>query len=273
MRILSALLPLAASVSCTGIVSGEPTAGDPDVDQVSSDLPCDVAAVLDARCNSCHGSAAVPGIPLTLASYADLSAPSPFDPSQSVAELAVQRMKDGVSPMPPGVPAPSEDVAVLEAWVASGLAPGNCGASNPYDTPPRCSSEHYWAGADEESPQMHPGRACLACHEREHEGPRLLLAGTVYPSAHEPDECYGANGDATVVITGADGQTFSLRLGGSGNFFLEGEDGAELALPYTVVLRYEGRERAMVAPQTSGDCNHCHSPEGADGAPGRVTLP
>jgi cytochrome c553 len=120
---------------------------------------------------------------------------------------------------------------------------------------------------------MHPGQACIACHERDDEGPRFLLAGTAYPSAHEPDECYGANGDATVVIKGADGRTVSLRLQSSGNFFLEAEDDVTLALPYTAVLRYDGRERAMATPQTIGDCNSCHSQEGANGAPGRVTLP
>jgi len=29
----------------------------------------------------------------------------------------------------------------------------------------------------------------------------------------------------------------------------------------------------MTAPQTSGDCNGCHTQTGANGAPGRITLP
>jgi hypothetical protein len=29
----------------------------------------------------------------------------------------------------------------------------------------------------------------------------------------------------------------------------------------------------MTAEQTSGDCNGCHTPAGADGAPGRIVFP
>ena len=32
-------------------------------------------------------------------------------------------------------------------------------------------------------------------------------------------------------------------------------------------------ERAMVAAQTSGDCNSCHTLAGTNGAPGRIMLP
>jgi hypothetical protein len=34
-----------------------------------------------------------------------------------------------------------------------------------------------------------------------------------------------------------------------------------------------GKERAMVAAQTDGDCNKCHSEHGASLAPGRIMLP
>ena len=44
-------------------------------------------------------------------------------------------------------------------------------------------------------------------------------------------------------------------------------------MPFTAKVTYQGRERAMTAPQTSGDCNGCHTQAGANGAPGRITLP
>jgi hypothetical protein len=43
--------------------------------------------------------------------------------------------------------------------------------------------------------------------------------------------------------------------------------------PYKAKVTYMGRERAMVAAQTSGDCNSCHTQNGANSAPGRILLP
>ena len=36
---------------------------------------------------------------------------------------------------------------------------------------------------------------------------------------------------------------------------------------------YMGRERLMIAAQTSGDCNSCHTQAGASAAPGRLLTP
>jgi hypothetical protein len=44
-------------------------------------------------------------------------------------------------------------------------------------------------------------------------------------------------------------------------------------MPYTVEVRYQGRVRAMTTPQSTGDCNSCHTEQGAKGAPGRIMLP
>jgi hypothetical protein len=38
-------------------------------------------------------------------------------------------------------------------------------------------------------------------------------------------------------------------------------------------VQFKGKTRAMVAPQTNGDCNSCHTENGANKAPGRVLLP
>jgi hypothetical protein len=117
---------------------------------------------------------------------------------------------------------------------------------------------------------MNPGRACIMCHSTMN-GPALTIAGTVYPTAHEPDLCNGANGSngARVVITGADGVTQTLTPGVSGNF----NSRTRVMTPFKAKVTYMGRERAMAAAQTSGDCNSCHTQTGANAAPGRILLP
>ena len=78
---------------------------------------------------------------------------------------------------------------------------------DPFAAAPTCTSGTTWTKGNHGSPEMNPGRACLACHATMN-GPDLTIAGTVYPTAHEPDLCFGADGsnDVRVVITGADGQ-------------------------------------------------------------------
>ena len=122
---------------------------------------------------------------------------------------------------------------------------------------------------------MNPGRACIACHSMGR-GPAFALAGTLYPTAHEPDLCNGVNGTtgAKVVIVGADGKMQTLTPNGAGNFYYQGT----IAMPYQAKVVYMGRERAMIEPQTSGDCNNCHTqngamPSGTLKAPGRILLP
>lgn len=100
-------------------------------------------------------------------------------------------MKDAKRPMPPSG-ASASDLAVLEAWVAGGLAKGTCaapdaGGGGVYDTPTVCTSGTF-ANRDESSAFMLPGRACIGCHGRG-DGPSFTAAGTVYSTAHEPDDC------------------------------------------------------------------------------------
>lgn len=65
---------------------------------------------------------------------------------------------------------------------------------------------------------MHPGLECIGCHQREGEGPRFDIAGTVYPTAHEPDDCNGTGSGITVVITDSTGRQLSLQTTAVGNF-------------------------------------------------------
>ena len=237
-----------------------------------SSLPCDVAAVI-ATCTSCHATANPSG-GVRIAGRDDLLATSSLDGSQSVAQRSLVRMKDGASPMPPGSPLPSDQIAIFEAWVNGGMPEGDCsgvGGAPPVEV--ICTSQTYWDNGDEGSEDMHPGYACIDCHRKElgpSDAAKFPFAGTVYPTLHEEYDCNGIGG-STVVITEADGTTHTLPVRASGNFVLESE--APVAWPIRAEVRRDGKVAAMQDPVDSGDCNGCHTAIGAEGAPGRITPP
>jgi hypothetical protein len=116
---------------------------------------------------------------------------------------------------------------------------------------------------------MQPGAPCIACHASGGgEAPLFAIAGTVYPTLHEPTECNGA-ANVTVVITDAMGQQISLTSNSAGNFSYQGA----VVTPYTAKVVSAAGTLAMATPQTTGDCNSCHTETGANGAPGRITAP
>ena len=131
-----------------------------------------------------------------------------------------------------------------------------------------CASGSRWAGGDHESELMHPGTDCIACHIREGEGPRYTVAGTVYSELHQADDCFGVSG-ATVEITDANNAVTVLTTNEAGNFFTN----AKIAFPYTIKVFQDGRQNQMVAAQSTGACASCHTKDGANAAPGRVTAP
>jgi hypothetical protein len=181
--------------------------------------------------------------------------------------VVVARMQSTTAPMPPppGARATADEIAVISSWVASAYQAGaECGG-------PICTSGATWTGGNRESPLMNPGTACIQCHNTGNEAPRFSIAGTVYPTVHEPDLCNGAAPSAgvQVVITGADGQTVTLALNAAGNFFTQ----IAVAMPYRAKVTTATGQRAMTAAQTSGDCNGCHTASGANGAPGRIMVP
>lgn len=280
-HLLGASLTLSALAGCYGVADGtmaaagsgtSSTGTDSGVSAVASGLPCDVEQVLAARCTSCHSDPPISGSPMGLVTYADLTGPAKSDPSKSVAQLSLDRMQSTSKPMPPSPAAPeaASDIAILQAWVTAGLPMGMCGASGgtDYNTPLTCTSMTTWNLGDEGSSSMHPGGACINCHSSGGEGPRYTIAGTVFPTAHEPLDCNGASG-ATVVITDAAGAVLTLPTNRAGNFYSR----TALKLPYSAKVVVGGKERAMGATQMSGDCNSCHTDTGASGAPGRIMLP
>jgi hypothetical protein len=268
-----AWLAILALSSCTRMqaarhLDAPSTASGPSI----TDMPCDSANLLSAYCWSCHGTTPSSDAPMSLVTMADLTAPSIADPSKTMAQQAIVRIQDPTSPMPPAPASavPADQLAAFQAWVDGGMAAGTCMTSNPYDTPPVCTSNSFWDGG--EGSRMAPGQACISCHSQG-EGPRFAIAGTVYPTAHEPDDCNGTSsgtsGSISVVITGANGQSITLTPNSVGNF----SSRSGVGLPYTAQVISGGQVRAMSTPQTTGDCNSCHTQTGQNGAPGRILAP
>jgi hypothetical protein len=236
-----------------------------------SGLPCEVQSFLETNCWQCHGAMPTGGAPMPLMTLADLQAPAMTVPAESTGQLSVARMSDAQSPMPPGGILDPTVRATLENWVAGGMQAGSCQlpGTDPYGTPSVCTSGQT-DSSRRESSTMLPGEACISCHQT-NDGPRFAIAGTVYPTAHEPDDCVGASSGIQVVITDANNQVTTLTTNQAGNFYSRTRLG--LALPYHAKVVSAGKERAMSAAQTSGDCNSCHTEQGANQAPGRVMAP
>lgn len=189
-------------------------------------------------------------------------------------------------------------LAAVASWTACGGADssstsggggaggdgGSSSSGDPFSGASVCTSEQTWTLGEDVSdpmrPQMHPGEACNACHataEPLDPPPIFLVAGTVYPTGHEPGECYGVDGtaqtDIVVQVTDSQGQSYDLPVNATGNFMLEG---VPFVPPYTAKVISAKGERPMYAPQTSGDCNACHTEQGGgagSAAPGRIVVP
>jgi hypothetical protein len=240
-------------------------------------MPCAVQQLLENRCQSCHGVVPIEPAPNSLVTVADLTSPSLVDQALTNAQESVSRMQNTVFPMPtpPAAPATQDEIAALQAWIAAkyplggGCAPDagtgdtdtDASVGPSYSGPLICSSGA--AGAGGNGPAMLPGDACSTCHG-------FSIAGTAYKTEHESEGCAGASvTGATVVITDATGAVTTLPIGTDGNFYTtDGVTG-----PFRAKILYQGRERDMLTPQGFGSCNTCHTPNGANSAPGRIMLP
>ncbi len=263
-------------------------APQPDDDEPSreppaaSGLPCEVEALLRTRCQSCHAERPSAGASVPLMDHTDLTAPARSDASLTIAALALSRIKDPHAPMPPAPAGPldSAEIVALEAWLQAGTPLQTCGheptepSTDPYDAAPTCSSGAYWEGFDSGSRWMMPGVACIDCHRQyPNRAPRFNIAGTVFQTAHEPNKCFGVSAQtgAKIIITDAHGQELApIPVTSGGNF---GAIVSGLALPYRAKVVVGDEERVMLTPQTSGDCNACHTQAGSAGARGRIIIP
>jgi len=248
-------------------------------------LPCDVQAVYQTHCTTCHAAMPVNGAPMPLVTRSNLMTPSLASASMTFAQRTVVRMQSTTTPMPPvpGTPASAAEVQTVNDWIAAGYPAGTCGAGgaggggggggtvDPLGATPRCTSGTTWTGGNNGNSMMNPGRACISCHAGEDDAPRFTIAGTLYPTGHEPNLCNGVNGTtgARVVIVDAANHTVTLTPNAAGNFMYTGP----ITTPYHAKVTYQGRERIMPVAQTTGDCNSCHTQNGTNGAPGRITLP
>jgi hypothetical protein len=242
----------------SGTSSGDPTG-----------VPCDVQTVLSHACQSCHGAPPSGNAPNSLVSYADLTAPSKMDPSKSEIQLGVERMQAGT--MPPGGGASASDITTLQNWVNAGTPQGTACTTNtndPLNSGPTCTSTHMVGYCTNEScagSGMNPGKPCGSCHGS-------WIAGTVYPTGHEPDLCNGGQvSGVSVVVTDANGKVATMTVDTmTGNFR---SSGRSMVAPYKVKVTSGKGERVMNQTAPNGNCNSCHTQNGTQGAPGRITVP
>jgi cytochrome c5 len=303
----SVALAIGAAFACSSTSSSNPDDGDGGVDPTGSEggaslppsgapsgpagtglatgLPCDVQAVLENRCLACHGGQ-MTGVPSML-NYDDMLAKSKIDPTKTLAQLSLDRMKSTTSPMPPppAVAPDPDEIQTFADWVAAGTPKGAVCTDPPPPAPDggalvdggdagstalKCTSGKTWTMGNTKSPLMHPGFACNACHQVLG-GPNLRIAGTVYPSLHEPNDCDGKSPPPTltVIITDKNGRVTNLPVNAAGNFSTP----TKIQTPYKAKITDGVTTRAMIGSVTSGDCNSCHTEVGANGAPGRVMSP
>lgn len=268
-------VPMACAAAAGCYLAGDGKNGDASdagsadgyVDPSTTGLPCDVVAVLQGQCWSCHGPTPANGAPMSLVTYADLTAKSTADMTKTNAERCVARMQDASNPMPPGTSGGSaQDIATLQQWIAAGSPQGMCmGPPPPQIVCTSGQSNSRTSGGT----AMHPGGMCNTCHTQKGEGPLFTIAGTVYPTAHEPDDCFGFAGAQVVIMDMGGNVQTTLTSNSRGNFWYQGA----IQTPYKAKVVYGGKERAMNAAQTDGECNSCHTVDGANGAPGRIYLP
>lgn len=132
-----------------------------------------------------------------------------------------------------------------------------------------CTSGMYSSAARGDF--MNPGRDCTACHD-------FTIAGTVFPTLHEPDLCLGlpTSSGVTVELTDANGVVLTLTPNDAGTFYSRAEPqtpAATFTFPYSAVIKSPRGTRAMMTKQMRGNCNSCHSEAGTEGAPGRIQAP
>jgi len=259
---------------------GPVDAFDPGPDE----LPCDVKAALERACTHCHADPANSNAPEPLTTRFDFFRAAVSVDSQDVAQVARSRLS-GTSPlpMPPRSepPATSADLDTIRGWLAAGAPSGTCGRIAARPAPTTCRSGMMWTQDEACSDRMLPGMACRTCHAGEATQINYFFQGTMFPAFHEADLCEDPPpADAHIeILDDATGQiTLTLMPGAFGNFSSLGISPG-VPIPYRARVVANGQMREMMTPQTSGDCNACHTEQGTHApgttldAPGRITWP
>lgn len=106
--------------------AGDEPASDPAPTPAVEGVPCAVSAVLDKKCNSCHGATPKYGAPMSLVSYGDLHAATPTKPGKRVFEEVSARVHDDTRPMPqaPNPRLDASELTTIDEWVKRGAPRG-----------------------------------------------------------------------------------------------------------------------------------------------------
>lgn len=265
----NALLLLSALV-----VACDPAPSDSgDTGAIASSGWCEVQAVFDRRCVSCHSPAGGTqgGLDLQTDAHAALVGASSAFPGRTLvvagspadsfllAKLEGTQDAGEGGAMPPDRLLPQGKIDLVSQWIADG-ASDVC--SDPVTTPAECdtTNEDCVPGTcGGEGPHMLPGSDCIACHRSggAREAPTFGAAGTVFTDLAGSERASGV----VVHIVDADGQTHDLTTNSSGNFYTRDA----VPGPYTASLRVGGDEIAMTEHPDSGACSSCHRCDGEAG--------
>jgi len=176
---------------------GSPSPATPSGDGSStatSDLPCDVKAILDAHCATCHGRTPAFGAPMSLVSAGDFRATAPKG-ADVVGKRVLARIDDDALPMPPPPNArlSAADQTTLANWIGAGAPAGTC------------ASPGAGVGMLPDSSQVAPLPPDVTCY---HIAARASAAGDKYIVPTTPDlyRCFDYAppwGDKTVQVVSA----------------------------------------------------------------------
>lgn len=119
--------PTTSSGGSLGATGGSGGAASSTGSTSYSDIPCDVATVLQNNCNACHGAKPSYGAPMSLVHAGDF-AKKALDGTRTIGQSVIARINDDQRPMPqPPMPRlNAADTSTLTAWIQAGAKAGSC---------------------------------------------------------------------------------------------------------------------------------------------------
>ena len=220
-------------------------------------IPCDVQAVLNAKCVSCHSSPPINGSLSALVTLADLMATAKEDTTKNEAQLSLIRMQNTASPMPPASihnPATAAEIAAFKNWI-NGNYVGSCGGTTTDGGTPPPPPPNVFTGAPGfvssiAADTHNAGQNCMGgCHDH-----GFTFAGTL------TDGVGNGVAGAEVRLVDANGTAISVHTGTNGNF----HSSTPFVAPAHVGARNATKTALMIGSLTlaNGGCNGCHKTGG-----------
>ena len=231
-------------------------------------MPCDVAFVVQRYCSECHVEPPKNSAPFAIINHSEAMAAAP---------RMLFRMRTGTMP-PSGARPSAREIDAFESWMDAGYPQtGTCtdfdaGVVDAGAMTTCASGNFYNMAAELPGELMNPGLSCPTCHIA---GANFYVAfayaGTVMPGLHEADRCKSPAPDGGLVeileMDGGAGLSFSPKSSGN---FKRLDAGPS---PFIARITLNGISKSSASTHTSGDCNTCHTEQGANGASGRLTWP